>query len=287
MPANDGATELGRRRFIQLSGIVGGGALLIGAGRNLTAGHPPGGPPQSGGPNCPPPASDHLWQAVEHCNGGGAGCAALQKGRDDYVFAGMPHQAPNWITVPNLPIIGIECPWIADPGRPNYWQSARDWAETSPTKVNAPVGLGINSKSARDADQLHIHMATVRSYSLNDLTRQDSATSPGFANWHTTRVAITGWNAQAGATRTHGYRVAHVSSINNVNLFEELKSMIAKDMSIPQSMREMQYQTLIVIPRPGGGFYIVNSQAALKGPRSETGSDTCDPLLKLQPGGGG
>lgn len=273
MSENENTEALPRRRFLKLSGVAGAAAILAGAGHNLAAAQQPAlGPTPS--PECGYTGdTDHLWQAVVHCNGSGAGCTKLQNNLNDYVFLGSDFHKPNFITVPTVRIMGIECPWIAESKRPNYWQDALDWAGKSPTRVNGEVGLGINSKRARSAKQLHIHMATVRDYSLSDIQGQHSAIAKSFNNWPKPLRPITGWN---GTIKTqHVYRVVHVDSLSKVNLFEQLQKMVGP--------KEMENQTLIVIPGKGGGYYIVNSQESLKD-GSLTGSNTCDPLLLIQSG---
>jgi CDP-diacylglycerol pyrophosphatase len=280
MRDNDEATGLTRRQFVQLSGVAGASGILIAAGRNLAAAQPclPGGPdPDPSTCGNPNDTTEQNWTAVQNCLKGQGNC--LQKGTNSVVLKGETPR--DFITVPTKRINGIECPWIADSGRPNYWQEAWDWAHKSSTTVNGPVGLGINSPKARQSNQLHIHMATVRDYSQQDLSGQDGATAPSFDKWHATRVAITGWNAEGKHQSKHLYRVVHVSSFGSVNLFEELRKVVGQ--------ANMKFQTLIVIPRKGGGFYIVNSQADLSATdpklKGLTGSDTCDPLLKIKPGG--
>ena len=281
MSENENAEDLPRRRFLKLSGVAGAAAVLAGAGHNLAAAQPL----SPSGVLAPTPSTecgytndtDHLWNAVKHCNGGGAGCAALRRNAVDYVFAGSNFHKPNYITVPNERVMGIECPWVTDSNRPNYWQDAWGWAGSAPTTVGAEVGLGINSKKARSAHQLHIHMATVRSYSLKDVADHDLSAAKSFGDWHKSRVSITGWNGKIQTQ--HVYRVVHVGSFGTVNLFEQLRMMVGQ--------KDMVNQTLIVIPRPsskGGGYYVVNSQASLTG-LNLTGSDTCDPLLLIQDGG--
>lgn len=286
MGHKDEANGLTRRRFVRFSGVVGASAILTGAGHGLAAAHPNRRPhppedpctcPPPGGPNpatCGSTASqDHLWQAVQRCNSGGAGCTAQQRSSDTYVFAGT--NSHNFITVPTLRINGIECPWICDTSAPNYWQDAWDWAHTPPTRVDAPIGLGINSKDNRQADQLHIHMAETRTLSRSDLVNQDGAAATTFAGWPGTRVPIRGFSAVLGQYVPHVYRVVIRPTFGNVNLFARLRDMVGQS--------QMEHQTLIVVPRPtglGGGYYIVNSQLSLSAP-GLTGSNTCDPLLQL------
>jgi CDP-diacylglycerol pyrophosphatase len=277
MTENENTEDLPRRRFLKLSGAAGAAAILAGAGHNLAAAQTPGPTPS---PECGYlNDTDRLWKAVVHCNGTGAGCTAIEKNPNDnyYVFPGSEFWKPNFITVPRVRVRGIECPWITESNRPNYWQDAWDRARTSKTKVDAEVGLGVNAKKPRSADQLHIHMARVRSYSLKDIHDKDSDVATTFKDWHDPKhhVSITGWNSINKYRSKHVYRVVRVNSFSSDNLFQHLRAMVGQ--------KEMENQTLIVIPRRAGGYYIVNSQASLTG-LGLMGSDTCDPLLRIQDG---
>lgn len=290
MGDHDEENGLTRRRFVRLSGIAGASAVLAGAGHNVAAAQPLG---RSNPPcPCPPPGGpnpttcgsvnspDPLWQDVERCNNGQPGCGNLQPlaHANDYVFKGS--NTHNFLTVPNLRINGIECDWISTTSAPNYWQDAWTWAHTSPTRVDAPVGLGINSADpgARQFDQLHIHMAEVRSLPRSDLIAQDGAAATTFNGWSSSRVSVRGFSAIQMQYIPHVYRVVQRPTFSTTNLFAQLRDMVGQS--------DMRHQTLIVVPRPsglGGGYYIVNSQSSLRDSMRPNlvGSNTCDPLLQL------
>jgi CDP-diacylglycerol pyrophosphatase len=88
------------------------------------------------------------------------------------VLYGDPHTNHNFLLVPTCRVIGIECPFIWSTGAPNYWQDA--WKEATAQVATPPIGLGINSVSARQQDQLLIHLAGIHQQALTDLQNNDS-----------------------------------------------------------------------------------------------------------------
>lgn len=281
MRHNDEAGGLARRRFVQLSGIAGAGAILAGAGP--LAGHNPAAAAQPL-PVAPNPVlcgsdsdPDPLWQRARACHLHTQSCPQTEP--DYVVLAGT--NTHNFLLVPTVRRKGIECPSICDANAPNYWAAARRLAGVLPTVVTPPsgsvVGYGINSADpgARQFQQLHIHMAAVRRESLNDLVTHDSDATRTVGNWSRTNVSVRGYSATQMMIIPHVYRVLIRRDFSNVNLFALLRNMVGQT--------EMGHQTLIVVPRPqnlGGGYYIVNSQASLMY-GNLVGSNTCDPLLLL------
>ncbi|GAA4194043.1 CDP-diacylglycerol diphosphatase [Microbispora amethystogenes] len=290
--ASGEASELTRRRFIQFSGLAGtgllaGAGLLSGAGRALAA-------PQLSIAQGPDPKecgrttdSDSLWQRSQKCHSNNT---CLQNHTDYVVMGGTNSKKGyvNYILVPTERINGIECSWICGNSAPNYWSAADYYATQSPTVVPTPVGLGINSKAIRNFDQLHIHMARARWESLNDLVAQDNLAAWHVPHWADSRVSVRGLSEKLGII-PHTYRVLIWPGFNHDNLFAMLRSMLVASLghggTTAKAQPLMQYQTLIVIPRPAGGYYIVNSEKGLVDPNNPhlTGTDTCDPLLLMHP----
>ncbi|MFC0860697.1 CDP-diacylglycerol diphosphatase [Sphaerimonospora cavernae] len=283
---NDEMSRLTRRRFVRFSGLAGVGAVLAGA-RSATA-HPL---PPVCGPDpaqCGSPTStDALWVASQRCH---MNNTCLQNANDYVVMPGNNNAShyTNYILVPTLRINGIECPWICESVAPNYWSAAEFFAGRKPTVVPTPVGLGINSVHARMFNQLHIHMATARPVSLKDLTANESDAARTVAGWVDSRVSIRGFSEKLGII-PHTYRVLIWPGINHDNLFEMLRTMLRISLgpgaTTADAQALMRLQTLIVIPRPAGDYYIVNSENGLRDPKNPrlTGSNTCDPLLLLHP----
>ncbi|GAA3124433.1 hypothetical protein GCM10020254_84590 [Streptomyces goshikiensis] len=207
MNATSTPNGMPRRQFVALSGALGAGALLAGAGGSASAAAcpPPGSgstsgcpsptdPPPPGGPSPCPPGADaaSLRQSRGH-RPAVAGRAVLHAGDrpaqraqgglpQDHppnyvVLHGVPVSTHNYLTVPACRITGIECPFLLTPNVANYWHEA--W-ENARRGGDVPVqyryiGLGINSQAARQLDQLHIHMAGVRDSTQLRLQALDAA----------------------------------------------------------------------------------------------------------------
>ncbi|GGO07421.1 hypothetical protein GCM10010116_14900 [Microbispora rosea subsp. aerata] len=148
------------------------------------------------------------------------------------------------------------------------------------------MALGINSKTARHIDQLHIHMAQARPESLNDLVAQDHLAATRIDRWAKAHVSIHGYSEQYNQIIPHTYRVLIWPGFTHDNLFAMLRTMLVYALGpggkISDAKKIMQYQTLMVIPRPAGGYYIINSEKGLRD-QSLVGTDTCDPLLLMHP----
>ncbi|MEN3536587.1 CDP-diacylglycerol diphosphatase [Microbispora sp. ZYX-F-249] len=290
--ANDEASELTRRRFIQFSGLAGtsvlaGVGILSGAEHALAS-------PSSGlakGPDpkeCGSPQShDSLWRLSQKCHS----TNTCWQNHADYVVMGgtkSKKKYVNFILVPTQRISGIECSWICGSSAPNYWSAADYYATKPPTVVPAPVGLGINSKQARGFNQLHIHMARARLEAQHDLAAQDNLAARTVAHWADSRVSIRGLSQNLGII-PHTYRVLVWKGFHHDNLFAMLRDMLRRSLghggTTAKAQARMQYQTLIVIPRAAGGYYIINSEKGLKDLSNPqlSGTDTCDPLLLMHP----
>ncbi|MEW9531556.1 CDP-diacylglycerol diphosphatase [Microbispora sp. NPDC049125] len=290
--SNDEASELTRRRFIQFSSLAGttvlaGAGVLSGAGHALAASSSAlatGPDPKECGKTSD---SDSLWQRSQKCHSNNT----CRQNHADYVVMGGAKSKKNYVNyilVPTERIYGIECSWICGSSAPNYWNAADYYATQPPTVVPTPVGLGINSKQARDFNQLHIHMARARWESWHDLAAQDNLAATTVAKWADSRVSIRGLSQNLGII-PHTYRVLIWPGFTHDNLFAMLRTMLRHALghgaTTAQAQAIMQYQTLIVIPRPAGGYYIVNSEKVLKDPNTPklVGTDTCDPLLLMHP----
>ncbi|WP_328709540.1 CDP-diacylglycerol diphosphatase [Microbispora hainanensis] len=211
MHENDEASELTRRRFIQFSSMAGatiltGASILAGAGHALSAPSPTCGPDPDENDCGNPHSKEPLWTKSQDCFKKGT---CLQNHPDFVVMKGNPSKKKyvNYLLIPTKRINGIECPWICCSAAPNYWSAADYCATQQPTEVPAPVGLGINSRPARQLDQLHIHMARARPESYNDLVAQDKLAARTVENWADTRVSITGYSEQHHTNIQHTYRV--------------------------------------------------------------------------------
>ncbi|MBP2708175.1 CDP-diacylglycerol diphosphatase [Microbispora sp. RL4-1S] len=290
--AGDETNGLTRRRFVQFSGLAGVGAIA-GAGIFAGAEHASAAPPPH--PKGPDPkqcgstalSSDSLWRRSQTCH---ANNSCLQNDTDYVVMGGNNNKSGyvNFILVPTVRISGIECPWICGGSAPNYWSAADYYAGKAPTVVPNPVGLGINSKAARHFNQLHIHMARARPESMSDLAAHEATAARTVANWADSRVSVRGYSENLGIV-PHTYRVLVWPGFAHDNLFAMLRTMLVHALghgaTTAKAQERMVLQTLIVIPRKAGGYYVVNGEGDLRDPNNPqlTGSATCDPLLLMHP----
>ncbi|MFC7588254.1 CDP-diacylglycerol diphosphatase [Nonomuraea antimicrobica] len=229
-------------------------------------------------------SNDGLWRAMQRCH---SNQTCLQNGTDYVVMPGSMHAPANFILVPTQRVNGIECPWICGSQAPNYWDAANYFSTRPPTVVTAPIGLGINSQRARRLNQLHIHMAMARGESKGDLENNQARAAMHLSDWANSRVSVRGVNQQH-VTIPHTYRVLIWPGFSHDNLFDMLRTMLLHALghgaTIADAQEQMRFQTLIVIPRNAGGYFIVNSELQLRDPSMPnlTGTNTCDPLLWLQ-----
>lgn len=298
-------SEMRRRHFVALSGALGAGALLSGTGASASAAAGPGSaagdpqccpcptdpsPPGAGPSPCPPQHlqpmcgsptdTDPLWQDVQYCTQGivppsGQRPTCLKTMPNYVVLHGKPETPRNYLLLPSCRITGIECPFLVTTTVANYWHEA--W-ENARSGGDVPVqsqyiGLGINSQSARQLNQLHIHMAGVRASTQRRL--QDLEASGRVAlqpsQWGDTQyqAAVTG--ADGSGDRT--YRILRLDALTQ-NLFDLLNLYVVRRFGL-----DMAGQTLIVVPKMTAtgfarAFYVLNSDSSL-----HDGTNTCDHLL--------
>ncbi|WP_078960317.1 CDP-diacylglycerol diphosphatase [Streptomyces sp. NRRL WC-3618] len=216
--------------------------------------------------NCGEPGDhgprDGLWLKVQECISAG-NCVDVDKAQRCAVMHGG-------LVVPIDRVKGIECYTIWQLGAPNYWHSA--WEYVCKHMPPASTGLGINSKSARTKDQLHIHMADFHERASGDLVHELKGQQGNMAphsgkSWAESLVTATGWVAPAQKWEQRKYRAQHVPNLGS-NLFETLQKEVAPG---PERMQE---QTMIVIPA-SQGFYVLNSEKGIR-----DGTSTCDYLLR-------
>ncbi|MEU3421543.1 CDP-diacylglycerol diphosphatase [Streptomyces murinus] len=298
--------EFPRRRFVALSGTVGGAALLTGAGvmagTTATADAAHGGPaptpscsttpPPGGASPCPPSQlqplcgspndDDLLWNDVKYCTQGitpppSQGKPDCLKVTPNYVVLhGSPETTHNYLLLPSCRITGIECPFIHMDSAANYWHEAWENARhggSVPVQY-ANIGLGINSQHARRYQQLHIHMAGIRPSTqrrLQELEAQGRmATQP--SQW-----AAPGNQAPVSGPAGSGDRVYRILKLQDLQ--QNPFTLLYRNVVVPNSLN-MADQTLIVVPKMtaagffAGSFYVLNSDTSL-----HDGTSTCDYLL--------
>ncbi|RPK66448.1 CDP-diacylglycerol pyrophosphatase [Streptomyces sp. ADI96-02] len=305
MNGQQNADELPRRQFVAFSGAMGAAVLLTGAGSMgstaAAAGGPaPGGtppescptpPPGSGQSPCPPAQlqsvcgrptdNDPLWRDVRYCTQGTPPPPPQPKPEclkvtpNYVVLHGKPENQHNYLMVPSCRITGIECPFLLSSGVENYWNDAWQNARSGgsvPVRY-ADIGLGINSQSARRLNQLHIHMAGIRSRTqrrLQELETMGRVTANP-AQWGSSAFQVSIEGAPGSGDRT--YRALRLP-----NLDQNLFALVNRYVVMPAGL-DMADQTLIVVPKMtsagfAGTFYVLSSDNSL-----HDGTSTCDHLL--------
>src|SRR5258707_8588262 len=227
--ASEKAGGLPRRQFVRLSGAAGTAALLAGtgAGKDPAAAtrSPSCGPRPGGAASCPTPSDIcgrptdkvFLWEKVQACEQKMSTCTSLHTTDDYVILRGDPATDHNYLLVPTCRITGIECPFIwGSTAYKGYWYDA--WEQAQPGKVSAvekyTIGLGINSKSTRTEDQLHIHMAGILSRvqgQLNTLEKNHQITSDR-KKWSAQVVPVVGRDPKTEKAETRNYRAVIFST---------------------------------------------------------------------------
>jgi CDP-diacylglycerol pyrophosphatase len=295
MSENEKAGGLPRRQFVRLSGVAGTAALLTGtgAGKNpVAATRSPwcGTPPPGAGP-CPSPSaicgypSDsgprlELWEEVQVAEGWKKPPppdTSLLTTPHYVILRGRPETNHNFLLVPSCRITGIECPFIWGPmAYPAYWDDAWEQAQpggAAPVKYPS-IGLGINSaiRGIRMQDQLHIHMAGILSGvqgQLNTLEKMGKITGM-LMKWRDQIVPVEGRNQTTGMAETRNYRALVLpKSELKKNLFMLLGNFV------PKAETHKADQILVVTPRSGDSFYVLNSDPVTL----TNGTGTADLLL--------
>lgn len=209
----------------------------------------------------------YLWLQVQRCSTlSPAPCVECQQ--DWAVLRGSPGSEEHFLVVPRDRVRGIECDKVLS--GPDYWYSAARSIPTyfppphNPKLPPAAIGLGINSRYARQEEQLHIHMAPFVSSAQSDLEKLKSSIPTKWAEWPNKSFPVTGDSGQ------RRYRVLQIDKLGSSNnLFAILKDNVVTPLHL-----DMADETMILIQRVGGGWYVLNSDDHLSG-----GTSTCDHLL--------
>ncbi len=298
MSGNEKASEkaggLPRRQFVRLSGAAGTAALLAGtgAGKDPAAAtrSPWCGPGPGGAAPCPPPSASalcgnpkdtggrfYLWDEVQVAEGTKPSPppdTSLLTTANYVILRGAPGADHDFLLVPSCRISGIECPFIwGSTAYKGYWYDAWEQAQpggAAPVKYPS-IGLGINSVHERQQDQLHIHMAGILSrvqHQLNTLENDHKITSDR-KKWPAQIVPVEGLDEKGKPATRHYRAVIFSTSELKENLFRALGEYV------PAAAKNKADQMLVVTPRSGGGFYVLNSDPGLTG----GGTGTADFLL--------
>ncbi|MDZ8025606.1 MAG: CDP-diacylglycerol diphosphatase [Nostoc sp. DedQUE01] len=199
---------------------------------------------------------DFLWQKVQKC-------VANQQGQppkpdpclyvdlnNRYVVANGSNQV-EYLLLPTDKIEGIEDPNISQSNSIPYWQYAWEQARKYVVSQKPQVqyrnqyGLAINSKQARNQDQLHIHMSCIKQSVSMQLETDDNQIPVGNFN----NFILTLENNQYNIMQLDNDSLA-----NNNNPFY----LVNKSLGSSQKMGD---QSIAVVGRRRGGYYILKTES--------------------------
>lgn len=182
---------------------------------------------------CPP---SRLWKVVQGCihpktANEAAACLRVDTARR-YAILKDFRGPTQFLLVATDPRCGIEDPRIEAKDAPNYfalaWSARRCVARAAGASVpDGELSLAINSIAGRSDGQLHIHIDRLRPGVSSALGRDKS------------EVILVG----------HRYRLRHIDSLAQTNLFAALAETASGAMSD---------QTIVVAGDPEGGFFVLD-----------------------------
>ncbi|OSC40433.1 CDP-diacylglycerol diphosphatase [Mycobacterium decipiens] len=260
--------------------VVAGGVLAVGASPQAAAN--PMLPPQPGNPRGPatavwplpacgsPQDDDPLWKLVEDVTPQqpGTNVKVVFPSNDRTMgYAIHRESSVNFLLMPAIRELGIECPNLLDPAAPQYFLDAfnelgllagYDWA------------LGINSVKGRTQNQLHIHLATLQEAARNDI---DDAVTNGQVP-----TDQSSWASAVISVMCRGFRAWNPASFPESwgsNLFAALDNEI-----VTPSNGDMGNEVLLVTANHvGSGYIVLNSDEVSR--LNPSGVDYVDLLLNI------
>ncbi|MFN6537868.1 MAG: CDP-diacylglycerol diphosphatase [Nostoc sp. EkiNYC01] len=197
-----------------------------------------------------------LWQKVQQCVANEQGqppkpdpCLYVDL-NNRYVVANGSNPV-EYLLMPTDKIEGIEDPNISQSNSIPYWQYA--WEEArkyipskkSQVQYRNQYGLAINSKQARNQDQLHIHMSCIKQSVTMQLETNDN------------KIPIGNFNNFILTLENNQYNIMHLdndSLANNNNPFYLVNQSLG-------SSQKMADQSIAVVGRRGGGYYILKTES--------------------------
>ena len=103
-----------------------------------------------------------LWKIVLECVGHSPGQCMYVDTTNQYAVL-EEKQGAHYLVLPTMRVRGIDDPRVLQADFPNYFFHAFEEAERHLNAPREQVGLVIDSVAGRDQDQMHLHVACVRS----------------------------------------------------------------------------------------------------------------------------
>jgi len=201
---------------------------------------------------------DLLWGVVKVCvanhelTGGAFPCLEVDTTQGvarGFAVVRAPLQQTHVVVTPTARVAGIEDPALQSPDAPNYFADAwgaRKYVLDSVERwvSEQDIGLAVNSRPGRSQDQLHIHVACLR-HRYAQLLRQ-----------HGGGLSTDKWTRLNFALRGRYYWAMLINSpdLPAVNIFRTAATLLRV------SPGRMEDVTVVVVPRPGAGFYLLADQ---------------------------
>ena len=196
-----------------------------------------------------------LWRVVQTCvlnhslTGGTFPCLAVETPTGTeagYAVLRAPNEDVHVVVTPTVRTIGIEASRLRGPDAPNYFLDA--WFARHFVTDNlarhpgrADIALAVNSRLGRSQDQLHIHIACVRSDVKTVLARQTSAIHSH--DWIKIKPL-----SNAAAYAAH-FQPDH--DLSGINIFDRVAESLKID------AKQMDDVTIVVVGAEPTGFIIL------------------------------
>ena len=207
------------------------------------------------------PRSDGLYRQMRACladPGQGLPCTVTDPRRGFVLIKDDDPAKPfAWLLVPSTDVTGIEDPAVLSAPVAEFWQIG--WTFAGQLLPAPPEGraLAINSKAGRTQNLLHIHVSCIPLGLRDALAKADIGPA-----WEPAPALAFG--GQTFVART-------------VERLDPSPFLLLRD--LPGAAEDMAGQSLAVIGRAGGGFYLV-ADATERGVAAETEAlldETCAP----------
>lgn len=185
------------------------------------------------------PRPDALYRQMRSCvadPGQGLPCAVTDPGRGFVLLKDDDPRKPYaWLLVPSADVTGIEDPAVFRAPVADFW--AIGWGFAGQLLPAPPEGraLAINSKAGRSQNLLHLHISCIPLGLRSALARADIGPE---------------WRARPFVTVD-----GQAFNVRTADRLDPSPFLLLRD--LPGAAEEMVEQSLAVIGRAGGGFYLV------------------------------
>jgi CDP-diacylglycerol pyrophosphatase len=203
---------------------------------------------------------DLLWGVVKVCvanhqlTGGAFPCLEVNTGEGlarGFAVVRAPLKQTHVVVTPTARVAGIEDAGLQSAEAPNYFADAWGARKYVLDSVERPIseteiGLAVNSRPGRSQDQLHIHVDCLR-HRYAQLVRQ-----------HDAGLSAEKWTRLTFALRGRYYWAMLINSpdLSHTNIFRTAATLLRV------SPGRMEDVTVVMIPRPDRGFYLLADQYA-------------------------